>query len=202
MHAQGEAVLVIGANVLSHRVNWADRDTAPLFGDGAGAVVLRLAPGSSGGVLGMDLASDGELWREIHVPAGGSRRPVTAEAVRTSETLMVMEDGRRLFRHALRALVASAKRVLASTGVTPSEIRWFVPHQAGSRLIHDAATAIGIPRERVIATFERYGNTSAASIPMTLHEAVTAGQIRRDDLILLAAVGAGMTAASVLLRWN
>lgn len=199
---QGDAALVIGANVLSRRVNWSDPDTAPLFGDGAGAVVLRHSPGSVGGVLGIDLASDGHRWREIHVPAGGSRLPITNDTFDAGGTLIVMEDGKRLFRHAVYSMAASCKRVLGNTGVTPGEICWFAPHQAGSRLIHDVAVAVGISRERVIANVERYGNTSAASIPMALHEAVADGRIQRGHLVLFAAVGAGMTAGSVLLRWE
>jgi len=196
-----EAVLVIAANVLSRRINWCDRDTAPLFGDGAGAVVLREAPSPIGGVIGMELSSDGERWRDIQVPAGGSRKPATVEAVEAREMCMVMRDGRSVFRYALRAMVESAQRVLGAAGTTAAEIDWFVPHQAGAKLVRGAAAGLGIPDDRVVANFERYGNTSAASIPMALHEAAADGRVRPGNLVLMAAAGAGMTAGAVLVRW-
>jgi 3-oxoacyl-[acyl-carrier-protein] synthase III len=197
----GSAALVIGANILSRRVNWRDRKTAPLFGDGAGAVVLRAEPGGRAGVLGLHLSSDGSAWRDVFVPAGGSRAPLTREALERGEQFMVMPDGGQLFRRAVRALVHSGEQALRAACITAPEVDWFVPHQAGSRLIRAGAEGLGIPPERVVSNVARYGNTSAASIPMALHEAVSAGQVRAGQLVLLGAVGGGLTAGAAVLRW-
>ncbi|HEU4587929.1 MAG TPA: beta-ketoacyl-ACP synthase III [Gemmatimonadales bacterium] len=197
----GSAALVIGANILSRRVNWRDRKTAPLFGDGAGAVVLRAAPGERRGILGLHLASDGTAWRDISVPAGGSRAPVTADALERGEQFMTMPDGAQLFRRAVRALVHSGEQALNAACLGARDLDWFVPHQAGTRLIQAGADGLGIPAERVISNVARYGNTSAASIPMALHEAVIAGRVRTGDLVLLGAVGGGLTAGAAVLRW-
>jgi 3-oxoacyl-[acyl-carrier-protein] synthase-3 len=197
----GSAALVIGANVLSRRVHWQDRGTAPLFGDGAGAVVVRAARGEPGGVLGLELSSEGNAWRDVHVPAGGSRTPITHAALERNEHFMVMPDGGQLFRRAVRALVHSAEQALHAACVAAGDIDWFVPHQAGSRLISSAADGLGIPMSRVVSNVVRYGNTSAASIPMALHEAVAAGQVRGGDLVLLGAVGSGLTAGAMVIRW-
>jgi 3-oxoacyl-[acyl-carrier-protein] synthase-3 len=194
-------VLVIGANVLSRRVNWRDPKTAPLFGDGAGAVLLRTAPRGGSGLLAVRLASDGGAWRDVHVPAGGSRTPLTPERVARDEHLMVMPDGSQLFRRAVRAIVDSAAEALGAAGLRASDVTWFVPHQAGSRLIRSCAEALGIPPERVVSNVARYGNTSAASIPIALHEARCDGRIRPGDVVLLAAAGSGLTAGAAVLRW-
>ncbi|HEU4648130.1 MAG TPA: beta-ketoacyl-ACP synthase III [Gemmatimonadales bacterium] len=199
-HAGG-AALVIGANILSRRVNWRDRKTAPLFGDGAGAVVLRVAPGERGGILGLHLSSDGTAWRDVFVSAGGSRAPMTVDALERGEQFMTMPDGGQLFRRAVRALVHSGKEALRMACLDARNLDWFVPHQAGSRLIRAGADGLGIPVERVISNVARYGNTSAASIPMALHEAVMTGRVRSGDLVLLGAVGGGLTAGAAVLRW-
>jgi 3-oxoacyl-[acyl-carrier-protein] synthase-3 len=201
--AAGEdsAALVIGANILSRRVNWQDRNTAPLFGDGAGAVVLRAAPRDQGGILGLHLSSDGSAWRDVFVPGGGSRAPLSREALERGEQFMVMPDGGQLFRRAVRALVQAGEQALRAGCLAARDVDWFVPHQAGSRLIRAGADGLGIPPERVISNVARYGNTSAASLPMALHEAITAGQLRAGELVLLAAVGGGLTAGAAVLRW-
>jgi 3-oxoacyl-[acyl-carrier-protein] synthase-3 len=197
----GSAALVIGANILSRRVNWRDRKTAPLFGDGAGAMVLRTAPAGRRGILGLHLSSDGTAWRDVFVPAGGSRAPMSRDALDRGEQFMVMPDGGQLFRRAVRALVHSGEQALRAACLDANDVDWFVPHQAGRRLIGAAADGLGIPLERTISNVTRYGNTSAASIPMALHEAVMAGRVRAGDLVLLGAVGGGLTAGAAVLGW-
>jgi 3-oxoacyl-[acyl-carrier-protein] synthase-3 len=197
----GSAALVIGANVLSRRVDWRDRRTATLFGDGAGAVVLRAVPEGGAAILGLHLSSDGSAWRDVYVPAGGSRAPITRDALDRNEQFMVMPDGGQLFRRAVRALVHSGEQALRMACTAAADVDWFVPHQAGTRLMSSGAEGLGIPRERMISNVARYGNTSAASIPMALHEAVTGGQVRPDDVVLLGAVGSGLTAGAAVLRW-
>ncbi len=197
----GGAVLVIGANVLSRRVNWQDPSTALLFGDGAGAVVLRAAPGEAGGILGLHLSSDGSAWRDVYIPAGGSRAPITREALERNDHLMVMPDGGQLFRRAVRALVHAGEQALRGACLGAADVDWFVPHQAGSRLIQSAAEGLGIPGERAVSNVARYGNTSAASIPMALHEAVAADTVRAGQVVLLGAAGSGLTSGAAVLRW-
>jgi len=204
-----DSALVIGANILSRRVNWRDPRTAPIFGDGAGAVVIQRRRGPAptanqlaGGVLAVDLAAHGEHWCDIQIPAGGSRKPVTHDGLDAGETLMVMENGSAMFRRAVRAMTASAERTLERAGVSAGDLSWLIPHQAGARIVSEVAEALGVSDDRVIRNFERYGNTSAASIPIALHEALTDHRIRSGDLVLLTAVGSGMTAGSLLLRWD
>lgn len=199
---ESTSVLLIGANVLTRRVRWTDPKTAPLFGDGAGAVLLRAGSPIAGGLRAIDVQADGSSGDHIHVPAGGSRRPLSAEAVDRGEHLMVMTDGAALFRHAVRAMVGSAERALRSARVTAAEIDWFVPHQASSRIVQRSAELLAIPRDRVLSNLESYGNTSAASIPMVLHEASADARIKEGALILLAAAGAGLTSGAAVIQWG
>jgi 3-oxoacyl-[acyl-carrier-protein] synthase-3 len=200
--AGSASVLLIGANVLTRRVRWTDPKTAPLFGDGAGAVLLRAGSPLAGGLRAIDVQADGSRGDQIHIPGGGSRRPLSAEAVDRGEHLMVMTDGSALFRHAVRAMVGSAQRALRSAGVAAAEIDWFVPHQASSRIIQRTAELLGIPGDRVLSTLESHGNTSAASIPMALHEASADARFEEGSLILLAAAGAGLTSGAAVIEWG
>lgn len=194
--------LVIGANVLSRRVRWSDPKTAGLFGDGAGAAVLRSGTSTTGLILAIDTQADGSVGHQIHVPAGGSRQPLSTQAVAGGEHLMVMTDGPALFRNAVRSMVGSAQRAMSAAGVAAEEVDWIIPHQASSRIIQRCSELLGIAPDRVISNLEQYGNTSAASIPIALHEAVTDSRIQETDLILLIAAGTGLTSGAAILRWG
>jgi 3-oxoacyl-[acyl-carrier-protein] synthase III len=196
-------VLVIGAENLSRIVNPFDRGVAILFGDGAAAAVL--APSRGGvdgpGVLSFDMGSDGSAASLIEVRAGGSRLPTTAETVAAGEHWITME-GQEVFRRAVRIVVESCQAALERTGLTIEQVDWFVPHQANARIVSAAANRLQIPPERCIVNIERYGNTSAASIPIALTEAAEDGRLNEGDLVLLCGFGAGMTWASSVLRWG
>lgn len=199
VHPSG-AVLVIGANVLSRRVNPKNIATAALFSDGAGAVVLTPDPDSDG-LLGVYLGSDGSRYDVIGIPAGGSRQPLTAEAITEGKHLMEMQKGSHLFREAVQRMAHAGEQALQSAGLTADSVDWWVPHQANQRIIDDAGEKLGIPPEKTISVIDRYANSSAATIPIALADAVESGKIRRGDLLLLTAVGAGMVSAGVVLRW-
>ncbi len=195
-------VLVIGAETLSRFTNYDDRGTAILFGDGAGAAVLRRSAGAAG-LLGWDLGCDGTAAPLISVPAGGSRLPASAATVADPGALhLIHMQGNEVFRRAVRAVVESATSTLERAGVAPGDVDVFVPHQANVRIVQAVNDRLGIPMERTIVNIDRYGNTSAASIPLALVEAAQSGRIAEGDLVLLAGFGAGMTWASVLLRWG
>jgi len=195
-----ERVLVVGAETLSRIIDPEDRTTAVLFGDGAGAAVLaptRETPG----VLAWDLGCDGSAADLLEVPAGGSRRPTSAATVADREHYLKM-SGQAVFKRAVRAVVDSATATMERAGIATAEVDWFVPHQANGRIIDAAATRLGFGPERTLVNIERYGNTSSASIPLALFEAVDDGRVRDGDLVLCSGFGAGMTWASALLRWG
>ena len=194
-----KTVLVIGSEVMSRIVNWSDRNTCILFGDGAGAVVIRPTRGPSG-ILSTHLHSDGRLWELIQVPGGGSRIPPSLEMV-TQKKQFVHMRGSETFKVAVRALEEAAHEALKANHVNASEISFFVPHQANARIIKAVAERLGVPLSKVVMNLDRYGNTSAASIPMALDEVVRNGKLRRGDLVLLDAFGGGLTWASALIRW-
>jgi 3-oxoacyl-[acyl-carrier-protein] synthase-3 len=194
-------VLVIGAETLSRIIDPTDRATCVLFGDGAAALVLEAAPDDGPGLLAFDLGCDGSLAGLLEIQAGGSRRPTTADTLAEGLQFLKMA-GPEVFRRAVRVVVDSANATLGRAGVASSQVDWFVPHQANARIIEAAANRLGIPAERTIVNIERYGNTSAASIPLALAEAVDAGQIEDGQLVLVSGFGAGMTWGSALLRWG
>jgi len=191
--------LVIGAETVSRITNMTDRDTAILFGDGAGAVVLGELP-EGYGLLGSDLGADGSKHHVLNVPAGGSRMPASEATVRNHLHTIQM-DGFSVFKFAMRAMGDSAMRALTAAGLTPGQLDLLVPHQANLRIIEAAAGRLDLPMEKVVVNIERYGNTSSASIPIALNEAVAKGRIRRDDIIILTGFGAGLTWASCAVRW-
>ena len=193
-------VLVVGAETLSRITDPDDRATCVLFGDGAAAAVLEPADGDDG-LVAWDLGCDGSLAGLLGVPAGGSRLPATPETIAAGDQYLKMA-GQEVFRRAVRAVVDSANTTLGRAGVEAAEVDWFVPHQANKRIIESAARRLGIPDERTIVNIERYGNTSAASIPLALTEAADDGRVQPGDLVLLSGFGAGMTWASALLRWS
>ncbi len=202
------AVLVIGSETLLRITDWDDRRTCVLFGDGAGAVVLTAGrgPGGAGpvadpGILAWDLGCDGTATHILGVRAGGSRLPTSAGTVADGHHVMHM-DGQEVFRRAVRALVDSARSTLAAAGVTADDVGLFIPHQANLRIIDAACRRLDLPLERTFVNLDRFGNTSAASIPLALAEAADEGRIAPGDLVLLSGFGAGMSWASILLRWD
>jgi 3-oxoacyl-[acyl-carrier-protein] synthase-3 len=195
-------VLIVGAENLTRVVDPMDRAMVILFGDAAGGVVLAPAGDPAGpGLIAWDLGSDGSAASLIEIRAGGSRLPTTAETLAAGQHWMTME-GQEVFRRAVRVVVDSSKVVLEQAGLTAADIDWFVPHQANARIISAAASRLGIPEERCLVNIDRYGNTSAASIPVALAEAADDGRIGDGDLVLLSGFGAGMTWASAILRWG
>lgn len=192
------AVLVIGAETLSRIVDWSDRATAVLFGDGAGAAVLTR--GGAGEIGPFDLGSDGSLREILWIPAGGSRRPVDADTAGNGEHCVHMQGG-EVYRHAVARMVASAGQVLDAAGLDGDDVDLFVAHQANSRILDAVARRVGIGPERCHLTVDRHGNTSAASIPLALADAHAAGRLRPGSRVLTTAFGAGLTWASCLLTW-
>lgn len=194
-----ENILLVGAESLSRFVDWEDRTTCVLFGDGAGAVVLQRHAGKRG-VLSTHLHSDGSLGNLLNIPAGGALHPATHDTVRKRMHFIKMK-GNETFKAAVRALESAVQEALEHNKVKPEEIDFLVPHQANLRIIQAMAQRLNMSMEKVVLTLPKYGNTSAASIPMALDEAVRDGRIRENHLLLLEAFGGGLTWASALLRW-
>ena len=191
--------LVVGGDVLSRIVDWSDRGTAVLFGDGAGAVVLDRV--SEGGFLGFELGADGSGGPQLYLPGGGSRAPATAETVAEKKHFVQM-NGREVFKFATRVLVTSAEKVLAECGKSVDEVDVYVPHQANVRIIDHAAEKLGIPKEKIVVNVERYGNTSSGSIPLALADAEAEGRLVDGALVLMTGMGAGLTWGSGLIEWT
>lgn len=193
-------VLVIGAETLSKIVNWKDRNTCVLFGDGAGACIVE--PCEDGfGMLAEDLGSDGSKGDVLIVPAGGSRKPTSLETVE-EELNFIKMDGREVFKFAVRIMEKASNDVLKKAGLTSKDIDLLVPHQANIRIIDSALKKLDLEKEKVFVNLEKYGNTSAASIPVALDEALEQKRIKKGDNLLLVAFGAGLTWGGVLLKWN
>jgi 3-oxoacyl-[acyl-carrier-protein] synthase III len=193
------AVLIIAANVLTRRVNQNDAATAALFADGAGAVVLE--PADRNQILGMHIAAAGACYDTISIAAGGTREPLTPEAVAAGRHLMSIRDPKRAFRAAVEMMTAAGRHALDDAGLSPHQINWWIPHQANVRIIRECGKSLGIPAERTVVVVDCYANSSAATIPIALDDAVSAGRIRRGDIILLTAAGAGMLSAAAVLEW-
>jgi len=193
-------VLVIGVEVLSRFLDWTDRSTCVLFGDGAGAVVLQ-GSDQPGGMLAFDLFSDGTGCEGIIMPAGGSVRPASHATVDAHQHAIRML-GSEVYKYATRQMGASALAALDAAGLTPDDVDQYVFHQANMRIISSVQKQLGIPDEKTYVNIEKYGNTSAASVPMALVEAVAAGRIKPGDRVLMVAFGAGYTAGAALLEWT
>jgi 3-oxoacyl-[acyl-carrier-protein] synthase-3 len=191
--------LVVGGDVLSKIVDWEDRSTCVLFGDGAGAVVLERVP--DGGFLGFELGADGSGGPELYMPAGGSRAPATAETVAARQHYAKM-NGREVFKFATRVLVDSAEKVLDECDVPVDEIDVYVPHQANVRIIDHARKKLGIPEERTVVNVDRFGNTSSGSIPLALGDAESDGRLKEGEMVLMTGMGAGLTWGSALIEWT
>jgi 3-oxoacyl-[acyl-carrier-protein] synthase III len=192
-------ILLVGAEVLSRFTDWEDRTTCILFGDGAGAVVIQRHAGKRG-ILSTHLHSDGSLGELIHVPAGGAQHPASHDTIRRRMHFIKMK-GNETFKAAVRALEGVVQEALEHNKVKPEEIDYLVPHQANLRIIQAMAQRLNMPMEKVVLTLPKYGNTSAASIPMALDEAVRDGRIKENHLLLFEAFGGGLTWASALVRW-
>jgi 3-oxoacyl-[acyl-carrier-protein] synthase-3 len=192
--------LVIGAEKLSMLTDYQDRATCILFGDGSGAVVLGLRPEAGTGILGTKLYADGRSSDLIQVPAGGSRQPTTPETLAARQHYIQMR-GKEVFKLAVTAMQDAAIELLDRHGVAPEQVKLLVAHQANQRIIDAIAQRMKLPEERVFMNLERYGNTSAASIPIALNEAHRAGRIASGDHVLFVAFGAGLTWGAALIRW-
>jgi 3-oxoacyl-[acyl-carrier-protein] synthase-3 len=193
---QAESVLVIGAETFSRLLDWSDRRTCVLFGDGAGAVVLRAEEGTGTvfdrGLLATVLGSDGRHYRDLYVDGGPSS---------TGTTGHVRMNGREVFRFAVNALSTATRRVLEVGGLEVDDVDWLVPHQANSRILEAVRRNLGLPEDRMLVTVDRHANTSAASVPLALAEAAAAGRLRPNQIVVINAMGGGFTWGAALLRW-
>jgi 3-oxoacyl-[acyl-carrier-protein] synthase-3 len=192
-------VLVVGSETLSKITDWTDRATCILFGDGAGAVVIERV--DDGGFLGFELGSDGSGGPDLCVPGGGSRAPASPQTVEQNLHTIRM-NGREVYRFATRIMVTSAEQLLAECGLSTDDIDVYVPHQANKRIIDHAVRRLGLASEKVVLNVERYGNTSSASIPLALSEAVEEGKLSDGETVLMSAVGAGLTWGSAIVVWG
>ncbi|HEU5212382.1 MAG TPA: beta-ketoacyl-ACP synthase III [Gaiellaceae bacterium] len=194
-----ERALVVGGDVLSRIVDWHDRSTCVLFGDGAGAVVLEHV--DDGGFLGFELGAEGSGGVHLYLPAGGSREATTAESVAKGDHFVQM-NGREVFKFATRVLVSSANDILDECDRTIDDVDVYIPHQANVRIIDHAAKKLGIPHNRVVVNVDRYGNTSSGSIPLAIADAAADGRLRPGELVLMTGMGAGLTWGSALMTWT
>jgi len=191
--------LVIGAEVLSRIVDWSDRNTCLLFGDGAGAVVLEAVEGESG-ILSTHMHSDGNYWDILYQKGAGSRYPATHENVDARQVFLTMQ-GNEVFKLAVRAMGEVAQEALAANGLTAEDVSLFIPHQANQRIVDSVGKRLSLRADQVFVNLDRYGNTSAASIPIALDEAVRAGRLKEGDILLLDAFGGGLTWGASAIRW-
>jgi len=197
-----EHALVVGADVMSSIIDYRDRATCVLFGDGAGAVVLsRVGDLADGAILDYEHEIDGGGGDALCMPAGGSLRPASHETI--DERLhFVKQDGQTVFKFAVRKTEEITRRILERNGLGPGDLDLFVSHQANRRIIQSATEKLGVAPEKVIINIERFGNTTAATIPLALNDAMCSGRLKKGNLVLLASVGAGFTVGAVLLRWG
>ena len=194
-----DSVLVTGAEAVSKALDWQDRATCVLFGDGAGAVLVR--PSDNGSIFAFDLGNDGSGAPYLNMPAGGTAQPATHETVDERRHFLRM-NGREVYRFATRRVVESCRKTLDDAGVTPAEVDLFVPHQANLRIIEKVAAQLGFAQEQVFWNLDRFGNTSCASIPLCLHDAMGQGRLKKGDRLLIVGFGAGLTWGSCLTRWE
>jgi 3-oxoacyl-[acyl-carrier-protein] synthase-3 len=193
-------VLVIGVEVLSRIMDWTDRNTCVLFGDGAGAVVMAPEPDMNRGILCTHLYADGQYTDLLCTPGGGTRMPLSPELLAEKKHLVSM-NGREVYRHAVKNIAAACKEVLDQVDLTPAQIDWVVAHQANIRILEAVSSRVGIPMEKFFMNLEKYGNTSSASVPIALDEAVRLGKIRKDHNVLMSAFGGGFAWGAALIRW-
>lgn len=195
-------ILLVGVELLSRVLNWNDRTTCVLFGDGAGAVILGRGPddGSGRGVLSTRIHTDGSLAEQLVIPGGGSREPMSIDGLEKKRNKVHM-SGQEIFKVAVKNLVSASKNALDDASLQPDEIKWVVAHQANLRILAQVSARIGIPMERFVLNIERYGNTSSASIPIALDEAVRDGRIKAGDNLAMCALGAGISWGGAAVRF-
>jgi 3-oxoacyl-[acyl-carrier-protein] synthase-3 len=191
-------VLIVGSEILTRFMDWHDRATSVLFGDGAGAFVMQVTDEPCG-VLGFELGSDGSGAEHLLVPAGGAAEPINATTYAEGRHYVQM-NGREVFKFATRVIGQSCQRVLAKAGMEVEDMDWIVPHQANMRIISAAARAMGVPLEQFVVNIEKYANTGAASIPVAICEALDSGQVQPDETLLVSSFGAGLTWATIVLQ--
>lgn len=192
--------LIIGAEKLSSFINWEDRTTCVLFGDGAGAAVLRRAAPEEGSIIATEMGTDGRLTHLLNIPGGGSACPITIDNAGMHLASLAMM-GKEVFKHAVNRMKESAERVIERAGLKAEDIALVVPHQANLRIIDAIADRLAVPKERVFVNLEKYGNTSAAAVAIALDEANRSGAIKRGDHVVLVVFGAGLTWAAAAVRW-
>ncbi len=191
-------ILVVGAETMTRIMDFKDRATCVLFGDGAGAAIIAMS--ESPGILSLHLGANGDDWELLHMPAGGSRIPPSEESVRNRLHYIKMK-GNDIFKEAVKAMESAAIEAIRKADITPDEIDLFIPHQANLRIMEAVRRRLDIPPEKVFVNVDKYGNTSSASVPIALDEAVRSGRIQRGDLVLFSVFGAGFTWASGVVRW-
>jgi 3-oxoacyl-[acyl-carrier-protein] synthase-3 len=194
-------VLVIGADVMSSIIDYTDRATCVIFGDGAGAVLLEPCEEGEVGLIDYWHEIDGSGGVALNMPGGGSLHPATAETV-ANKMHYVHQDGQTVYKFAVRKMAEAAETVLTRNGVTGTELSCFIPHQANKRIILSTAERLGMPEEHVVINIDRFGNTTAGTIPLAMQTALDEKRLKKGDLVLLASVGAGFTVGATLLRWE
>lgn len=197
---QYKTILLVGSEKISSIVDWTDRNTCVLFGDGAGAVVLKRTAAAADCLKAVKLGADGRYTELLHTAAGGSLKPLSPEDVASHQNCIKME-GREIFKLAVNAMVEASRNVMEKAGVTHDDIRWVIPHQANLRIISSVGKYLDVPDDKVYVNVNRYGNTSAASIPLALDEVVRSGSVQRGDVLLLTAFGAGLTWGAAVVKW-
>lgn len=195
------AVLVIGADTMSRIIDYQDRSTCILFGDGAGAFLVEPGADSEYGFIGHLNEIDGTGAPFLNMPAGGSRLPASAETVANRQHY-VRQEGQQVFKFAVRKMMELSERLLQVYGFTPKDLKLLIPHQANRRIIAATVERLGLSDDQVIVNLDRYGNTTSATIPLATRDAIESGRLKKGDLVLFAAVGAGYTAGAILWRWN
>ncbi len=196
-----QKVLVIGSDKMSSIINYQDRNTCILFGDGAGAFLIEAGTEEDGGFLGFHNEIDGSGGDFLKMPAGGSRMPATAETV-AQNLHYVHQEGQQVFKYAVRKMYEVTRDLLEKNGLTAADVKLFVPHQANRRIITAVAERLGMPLERVVINIDQYGNTTAATIPLATRDAIEDGRLKKGDLVVFASVGAGFTIGATLWRWS
>lgn len=193
-----QKILIIGAETLSKITDFRDRNTCILFGDGAGAAVISAS--ETPGILSTCLGANGDEWELLYMPGGGSRIPPSEESIKNGSHYLKMK-GNEVFKEAVKALESSSLEAIKRADITPEEIDLFIPHQANIRILEAVRKRVGLPEEKVFSNLDRYGNTSSASVPIALDEAVRSGRVKEGDTILISVFGAGFTWGAAVVRW-
>ena len=196
--ATARNILVVGAEVLSKIMNYEDRTTCILFGDGAGAAVISAS--DTPGIMSSCLGANGDDWELLYMPGGGSRLPTSEETLKNGSHFLRME-GKEVFKEAVKALQSSSLKAIEMADITPEQIDLFIPHQANYRIIDAVRKRLELPEEKVFSNLDRYGNTSSASVPIALDEAVKSGRLKKGDIVVFSAFGAGFTWGASVVRW-